>query len=225
MLDRATLPNEFARIINCSQCTTQTCKNLLRDSEENVPQPGFLGIRYEAKRVLMVGQNPAITKSERALAADQPYTALLRKLRDDPTEGTLRSLLAVARDFMPSWRVHQDYFPLQECGLALDELAYINIVRCRTARFDQRKGKLDDTRPNSNVAKQCVESHFTGWVDRLDPRVIIFLGKYAYDYGSPIAKKKNIPCDYLNRQRSRGAELRTADRNRVAKLVRAIVSQ
>jgi len=24
---------------------------------------------------------------------------------------------------MPSWRVHQDYFPLQECGLALDELA------------------------------------------------------------------------------------------------------
>lgn len=77
MLDHALWSNEFANVVSCSRCTTTTCKNLLRDLEENVPQPGFIGTKYYEERVLLFGQNPAITKSEQALAANRPYTAKL----------------------------------------------------------------------------------------------------------------------------------------------------
>lgn len=223
MLDHKVWSVEFAKVIACSQCSIHTCKNLLRDSEENIPQPGFVGRDYDTKRVLMVGQNPAITKSDAALASDRPYTAELRKLRDFTTEKNLRSLLKVARGFMPGWRVHQDYFPLKECGLTLDQLAYTNIVRCRTARFNPKKKKLEDTPPNRCVAEQCTTLHFTQWVDLLKPSVIIFLGKYAYDYGKSAATERKIPFDFLDRERSRSSCLRNADRARVAKLVRKIV--
>jgi len=223
MLDHKVWSVEFAKVIACSQCSTLTCKSLLRDSEENIPQPGFVGRDYDTKRVLMVGQNPAITKSDAALAADRPYTAELRKLRDFTTEKNLRSLLTVARGFMPSWRFHQGYFPLKECGLALDQLAYTNIVRCRTARFNPKKQKLEDTPPNRRVAEQCAALHFTQWVDLLKPRVIIFLGKYAHDYGNSAAAERNIPFDFLDRERSRSSCLRKSDRERVANLVREIV--
>jgi len=225
MLDHNAWSSEFASVVSCSKCTTQTCKNLLRDDNENVPQPGFIGRSYDQKRVLLAGQNPAITKSAKALAADMPYTAALRQIRDKPTKSNLVSLLALTRDFMPSWRVHQDYFPLRECGLSLDELAYLNVVRCRTARLNQQTNKSEDTPPNRRVAEACVASHFARWVDLLNPRVIVFLGKYAWDYGHAVAEARNIPADYLDRERSRPGHLRNADRARVAALVRENASQ
>lgn len=223
-LDIASWPAEFARVVNCSRCTTLTGRNLLRDALENIPQPGFIGANFERKRVLLVGPNPAITKSAQSLAADQPYTAMLRQLRDAPTEANFRLLLTVTRDFMPTWRVHQDYFPLRECGLELDDLAYMNVVRCRTARVNRSTGKLDDTPPNRRVVEMCVAEHFARWVDLLNPRIILFIGKYARDYGSAVALERQIPFDYLNRERSRTSELRASDLDRVARLLRRIVN-
>ena len=212
-------PSEFSTVISCVICTTDTCKNLLRDDAENIPQPGFIGGNYNQKRVMLVGQNPAITKSQQALEADKPYTKALRRLRDDPSEESLASFLKIARGFMPSWRVHQDYFPLHECRVSLDDLAYLNVVRCRTERFNHKKQKMEDTRPNRQVAETCVTTHFTRWVKLLEPRVIIFLGKCAWDCGQAIASEMKIPADYLDRERSRPSQLRIADRERVAALV------
>lgn len=215
-------PAEFSTVIRCTRCTTSICKNLLRDSEENVPQPGFIGSRYADKRVLLVGQNPAITKSDRALIADKPYTAALRKLRDNPTGANFMALLTITEGFMPSWRVHQDYFPLRESGLALGDLAYLNIVRCRTASFNQRR-KLDDAPPNQNVINNCVDNHFDRWVSLLAPRVIVFIGKFAHDHAHHIAAARGIPYDYLNRERSLDSTSRNLDKFRVSKLIREIV--
>lgn len=207
-------------MVSCVRCTTHTCKNLLRDDSENVPQPGFVGKDYNHKRLMLVGQNPAITKSRQALEADMPYTQAMRRLRDDPSEANLAALLDIARGFMPSWRIHQDYFPLAECRVSLDDLAYINVVRCRTARFNHKKQKMEDTPPNRRVAEECVATHFTRWVKLLRPRAIIFLGKYAWDYGREVASAMSIPADYLDRERSRPTHLRNDDRARVAALVR-----
>jgi hypothetical protein len=216
-------PGHFSAVISCTHCTTQTCSTLLRDSFENVPQPGFIGCHYDRKRVLLVGQNPAITKSEQALHADMPYTKALRTLRENPTGEALESLLTVARDFMPTWRMTQDYFPLKECGLSLDELAYVNLVRCRTGRLDKNTNRLGDARPNRKLTQNCVAEHFSKWVELLAPRVIVFLGKFAWDDGQAVATSLGVPADYLNRQRSRSGELRQGDRDRVAALVRGNV--
>ena len=86
-------------------------------------------------------------------------------------------------------------------------------------RFNHKKQKMEDTRPNRQVAETCVTTHFTRWVKLLEPRVIIFLGKYAWDCGQAIASEMKIPADYLDRERSRPSQLRIADRERVAALV------
>ena len=110
--------------------TTATDRHLLRDAEEHVPQPGYIGSNYDARRVLLVGQNPAIPGV--LAAADLPYTAALRPLRDEPSVARYRELSSVLESFVPRWPVHGSYFPLQECGLTLQDIAHCNIVRCRT---------------------------------------------------------------------------------------------
>ena len=55
---------EFAQVISCTRCDKITCKKILRDSEENVPQPSFIGARFAEKRILLAGQNPGVSRSE-----------------------------------------------------------------------------------------------------------------------------------------------------------------
>ena len=211
------LANEFAKVVECERCSTNDCRSLLRDSGENVPQPGFVGTAYWHKRILIVGQNPAITKGAASELADRPYTAALRALRDKKTIVTYEELWRITTEFLPTWRVHQDYFPLIECDLSLQDLAYCNIVRCRTARNG------DNVPPNDRVAFRCADAHFSRWVQWLEPRAIIFLGKYAYDRGKEIADRFGVPSDFLNRVRNHPEELRRADRARVAALVRSVI--
>jgi hypothetical protein len=118
---------------------------LLRDEGENIPQPGYVGIRYWTKRVLLVGQNPAVPPEPLA-AEDRPYTNALRTVRNAPTPESYDQLHSILRDFIPRWPVHGSYFPLTECGLDLDEIAYCNLVRCRT---------VSNRTPPAQVATAC----------------------------------------------------------------------
>jgi hypothetical protein len=130
-LMRPSWPVEFAKVIACRHCKTEDCRKLLRDEQENIPQPGYIGSRYGASRLLLVGQNPGIGTGART-APDRVYTASLREVARNPSTTAYRSLSVVMEDFVPSWPVHGNYFPLRECGLTLQDIAYCNTVRCRT---------------------------------------------------------------------------------------------
>ncbi len=145
--------SEFARVASCNSCARLHATALLRDEVENVPQPGYVGSRYWTKRVLLVGQNPAVPP-ERLAAEDRPYTAALRKIRDAPTPENFVQLHSILTNFIPRWPVHGSYFPLTECGLELDEIAYCNLVRCRT---------VQNRTPSAQVAIACTEVHFDRW--------------------------------------------------------------
>jgi hypothetical protein len=126
-------------------CWASDARALLRDEGENIPQPGYVGIRYWTKRVLLVGQNPAVPP-ERLAAEDRPYTNALRTVRNAPTPESYDQLHSILRDFIPRWPVHGSYFPLTECGLDLDEIAYCDLVRCRT---------VSNRTPPAQVATAC----------------------------------------------------------------------
>jgi uracil-DNA glycosylase len=194
------------RIVVCTQCTTATDRHLLRDAEEHVPQPGYIGSNYDARRVLLVGQNPAIPGV--LAAADLPYTAALRSLRDEPSVARYRELSSVLESFVPRWPVHGSYFPLQECGLTLQDIAYCNIVRCRTA------GK-----PGRRLSEACIAEHFTRWLALLRPKVVVFVGKWAADVGGPATAAAGVPFGYMNRMRSLSSPERVANRQAVVELV------
>lgn len=209
MADGINWAAEFANVIACTKCTTQTCRNLLRDSQENVPQPGYIGPHYAKTRVLLVGQNPGTPKTLEV--QDRPYTAALRALRDEPTEQRYAELSDVLKRFIATWPVTNNYFPLRECGLSLEDIAYCNVIRCRT---------VADKPPNDRLAAVCVSTHFERWLTLLQPRVVVFVGKWAWERGHSTVEKLGVPCAYMNRQRSLSSTERLANRQAVAELVR-----
>jgi hypothetical protein len=187
----------------------------LRDSDENVPQPGFVGTDYVRKRILLVGQNPGIPNAA-LVNRDRIYTAALRRLRDDGSQESWVKLQEVLREFVPDWPLQRNYFPLEETDLTLSEIAYCNIVRCRT---------VANTRPSSNMKSECADNHFAHWLDLLEPRAIVFLGKWAYDRGSPYAIARQIPHDFMNRHRSLSSFERHENRERVVAFIRSLASK
>jgi uracil-DNA glycosylase len=174
-------PAEFARVIACNACTRATDGNLLRDAEENVPQPGYVGTRYWTRRVLLVGQNPGTPKTLEV--QDRPYTLALRRLRDTPTEAIYKELNSVLQQFIPQWPVG-NYFPLEESSLTLEDIAYFNLVRCRTR---------GDAKPGINTVTNCLRAHFGRWLDQLSPRVVVFIGKWTADRAAPRRARSRAP--------------------------------
>jgi hypothetical protein len=205
-------PYEFAKIVSCERCTVETSPRLLRDTLENVPQPGFIGANYKKKRIVLAGQNPGLCPT-RFANHDAVYTAALRAVRDNPNAETMTELNRVLINFVPEWPVHGNYFPLEECGLDLNDIAYFNVVRCRTQ---------NNSAPGQYVINNCLQ-HFEHWVDVLKPQVVIFIGKWAFDRAGHITKQLGIPSEFMNRQRNLNAAERLNNRNRVVDLVRNII--
>ena len=208
-------PTEFARIISCSLCTAAECRNLLRDDGEHVPQPGYIGSRYAATRLLLVGQNPGVDTVGLA-ARDRVYTAALRELSQNPSAIAYRSLNSVMEDFVPSWPVHGSYFPLRECGLTLQDIAYYNAVRCRT---------VGNALPSKRQARNCIDTHFRRWLDLLKPRAVVFIGKWAFDQCGTIVLDLKIPSAFMNRQRSLSNFERTKNRQEVVTTVKGAIGR
>jgi uracil-DNA glycosylase len=214
MLEGSTMdqPAEFAAVINCSRCNSATSAKLLRDEQENVPQPGFVGANYYRKRVALAGQNPGLCPPRLAIR-DARYTAALRAVRDRPSPETMAELNQVLLDFVPEWPVAGNYFPLRECNLQLDEIAYFNVVRCRTT---------GNSVPGSYVVSNCL-SHFERWLDQLKPRVLVFIGKWGHDAAAELATSRRIPVTFMNRDRSLSSYERSRNRQEVVDLVRGVV--
>lgn len=205
---------EFARVIACTRCSLSDDVRLVRDEVENVPQPGWIGRGYEDVRLLLVGQNPGTPKS--LAAKDLKYTDALRKLRDAPTDQKYQELVSVLQVFIPQWPVHGSYFPLAECDLILEDIGYCNLVRCRTQ---------GDSAPTTKLVSNCTTQHFSRWLDLLQPKAVVFIGKWAAQQGGPVVAALGIPYMFMNRQRSLSSQGRIENRKAVVKFVREKISK
>lgn len=200
----------FRDVIACEACDLRKCPRLLRDTEENVPQPGFVGRSYGLHRVLLVGQNPAVPP-DGLREADKPYTRALRHLRDEPSAANYEALYDVLLDFVPKWPVHGTYFPLEACGLELEDIAYFNLVRCRT---------VENAAPRAVSVQQCIENHFDKWLGFLSPKVVVFIGVWAFRRGVGSVERRGVPHAQINRNRTLNKKQLQENQQRVARLVR-----
>ena len=210
-------PEEFAQVIGCTACSsTTTDPHLLRDDRENVPQPGYVGPRYEETRLLLVGQNPAQPPPGLA-ERDLKYTAALRALLEKRDRETYESLATMMPGYMRDWPIYDDYFSLKECGLDVTEIAYCNVVRCRTERNDN--GTY--WRPNPGAIRNC-RPHLLQWLELLKPTAVILIGTWS---GDKVCKY--LPPDMpriVMRRRSRTGSYMTSEekecqRRRAAKFI------
>jgi len=202
-------------VVSCKQCP-DSIPSLLRDEDQNLPQPGYVGSDYWATGVLLIGQNPGVV-TERFRAQNSRYAHLLKNVRDSPNSETYNKLSAYLREIIPTWPVSGNYFPLAECGLTFDDIAYFNLVRCRT---------VGNKSVPKSMTSNCVAKHFADWMDTLRPRVVICIGKWAYDKITPHESMNDqIEVEYINRQRSLSLSERQANRERVVSLVRKALSE
>ena len=203
--------NHFNEVIGCTRCDQWTSRKLLRDSGENVAQPGWVGSNYAEHRVLLVGQNPGVPPTHMQ-ARDAIYTAALRKLVSSGSESDYGYLYKVLEQFVPEWPVQRNYFPLAESGLGLEDIAYCNVVRCRT---------VGNVMPGNSVVQNCM-GHFDSFVKTIEPKVVVFIGKWAHDQAA--ARLGAIPHAFMNRMRSLGGNERRINRQEVVSLVRGAIA-
>jgi hypothetical protein len=101
---------------------------ILRDLSENIPQPGYIGKNYERYRLLQIGQDPGICPPSMK-AKDSIYMKALIDLELNPISLQYKKLYLILQDFVPEWPVHRNYFPLEKCGLNLEDIAYCNFEK------------------------------------------------------------------------------------------------
>ena len=128
-----------------------------------------MGANYRQSGVLLVGQNPGVASD--LVNDDQIYTAALRSLGDNPTSEEYEKLSRSLENVIQGWPVHNNYFPLAACGLTLNDIAYCNLVRCRTQA---------NRTPNRSLVTRCVDQHFDRWIGWLEPQVVVFIGKMGF---------------------------------------------
>ena len=208
-----TTAQHFAEVIRCDHCARQGFPKLLRDDEFDLPQPGYVGSNYANTRVLLVSQNPGVSP-DRFNAQDKDYAAALIAVRDNPTAAAYNDLKAVLDRIIPTWPYFKNYFPLAECGLGLDDIAFFDTVRCRT---------VGNATPGRRLARACIGNHFARWLDWLQPRVVVFTVKWAHDNTAHLLNHRGIPNGFINRRRSLSNIERQANRAEVAALVRGVL--
>ena len=200
----------FSNVIGCERCSET---DVQRDAFFNLPQPGFVGKNYAAHKVIFIGQNPG-TSPEHFAAEDKLYADLLLKLRQKQDSAAYSELYAFLVDFMRKWQVNKNYFPLDECGLGLEDIAYFNLVRCRTRA---------NAVPGRNVTSACMR-HFVNWIEMLSPAVVVCIGKNPYDGISLELEQRGIPCCFINRARDLNNSERQINRNNAGNLVKSVLS-
>ena len=206
--DRERAAHELARVVACEECVRRGDRTILRDDTSNLPQPGYVGPEYVRTRVLLVGQNPG-TSTPEFHDRDERYAAALCGVRDHPSDGTMAALQDVLEDIVPGWPVAR-HFPLGDCGLLLQDIAYCNLVRCRTSR---------NAAPSTLMVRNCLD-HFGRWLDWLQPAIVVCIGKWAHDRIAEELDRRGIPHGFINRQRSLPTADRQANRREVVEMVR-----
>ena len=140
---------EFAQVVSCDYCARRNYPKLLRDDSFNLPQPGYIGSNYGKYRVLLVGQNPGVSPL-RFQAQDRELAANLSAVRDGRDAGSMARLKSSLDGTLPTWPVFTNHFPLAECGLQLDDIAYINVFGVEQLTTQLRARTL---------AKTCIDNH------------------------------------------------------------------
>ena len=208
-MNKSKLAKEFSKVINCRLCERLCDHKLLLDEEFNLPQPGYVGEDYIKSKVLLIGQNPGVSTSSQT-NNDLIYSKALARLKN-PSEKAMNELQLILNKIIPSWPVTGNYFPLEECNLKLNDIAYFNLVRCRTK---------DNATPSKKMTQMCTVQHFEHWLDFLKPKVVVCIGKWAHDQISDILDHRGIAHDFVNRWRSLSTASRIENKQQVVAVVK-----
>ena len=206
---------EYTTVINCDVCVRQADNVILRN-DDNIPQPGHIGSRYEQHRVLFIPQNPGYAKPQRTIQ-HQRYAEAEKAFLNNPTQDNMEKLQALLEQAMPRWTIYAQVLSplLTGCNLTLADIALFNAVRCPT---------ISNSTPSATMVANC-KFHLEHWLEWLKPKVVVCIGKWTYREVEPILARHNIPRAYINRDRSLSGVEKMKNMDEVARFVRSMIGK
>ena len=185
-------------------------------SDDQVPQFGFIGDRYQETRVLLLGINPGNGKRDRRSAGDARMIPVLAAFQRNPTNEAFKAAMIAYQNECRGWPVWTRHCAevIGAGKLSFDEIAYSNVLPWRT----QSGSKFTD-----EVARRTAGLYVTPLVSDLAPRVIVALGKRAAEVIA-LAETGDVPVIVWNRAQAATAAVK-ADRAETARLILSMVNR
>lgn len=160
-------------VVTCRQCFEV---QVASPAQIDIAQPRWVGSNYEQSRprILFLLVNPASGKGYNE-AADATFLKHLRAFRDDA--GSLETVLEHQRRDMPSWGRGRFFrFYIEQLGLSLDDVAFINIAWCSVA----------NNKPLKPMLNTCFNLHTKRLLQILQPQLIFVSGSAAHPFSPKI---------------------------------------
>jgi hypothetical protein len=195
-MDYQKIAEEFSNVINCKLCPETT--GALRDGEENIPQPGFIGKQYFDYRILFIEKNPGPNQKKRKdFNIEIQFNKRLHELANSPNKELLFSsdIFNAYEKYLVKGKGRNKDIPqiFDTLKIDLDCIAHFNEARCRTK---ENKYYLPE-----GMRSNC-ETHFRSFIKLLKPKVVIFIGKGVSNKCKKIIEEYNILNDFLDRNQN-----------------------
>lgn len=137
-------------------------------NDDLTPQFGYVGVRYEEFRVLLLGINPGNGPRDCRSPADKAMMPKLNRFRDEPSGETFQFASTAFAEACRNWPVWRRF-----CGelfgedkLSLDQVAYSNCLPWRTAT---------EARYSDETAERAVHHYVLPLITELKPKIVIAL--------------------------------------------------
>ena len=143
-------------------------------ADDLLPQFGYVGAKYEVKRILLLGINPGNGPRKERSHGDQTAMPALHRFAVERTPESFVAAQQAYRSVCEGWAVwgRQCYELLRAGGIGMDEVAFTNALPWRTAS-QSAFGKA--------IARRAGELYARPIVDELEPKIIVAVGKKAAD--------------------------------------------
>lgn len=192
---------------------------------ERPPSPDYIGPRYAG--LVIVGANPGNGSNGAQTANDTLMERLMRQVGEEPDAAAFHALMKFLPTSMLEWKQVVSASHRQILGFDIEEIAYINLVKCKTT---SASADPFDT-VGEAVTQRCWKTYTAYQLQRLRPSHVIGLWKgidavletLGYDIQGKTFRLPrggdteviDVVYGYHNGQRSLTKDQRLADAKRV----------
>jgi hypothetical protein len=137
--------------------------------------PGYFGINYSDKRILVIGHFPAggtesYSNSKYYIMDNKFYGSIIefKKSSKEDRESKYFRMIEITKEYMKSWDIYRLFKVIfKNTSLCIDDVCYINAVPFRI--YQNRK-------PNKSEIKRAWDIYSGYMIEMLNPKIIICLG-------------------------------------------------
>ena len=141
-------------------------------ADDLLPQFGYVGSRYESRRVLLIGINPGNGHREKRSSGDRTAMPALLEFVMQRTPASFHAAQQAYREVCQGWAVwgRQCDELLSAGGLGMEDIAFTNGLPWRTA---------SQSAFSKGIARKAAQLYVAPIVRELQPKVIVAVGKKA----------------------------------------------